>query len=430
MNAEITERIRLIKKGTVPEGYKKENDYIIPNTWNNVFLSETMEFKNGLNYGKNDTGKKIKILGVGNFKNKFLIDPKDLDEIQSDYFNKEYLLKNGDLVFVRSNGNKELIGRVIFCEDIKEDITYSGFTIRGRLNSNKFIDKYCAYYCSSNLVKRQYMINGGGTNISNLNQQILSNIQIIKPSIDEQKRIIKIINAWDKSITLKEKLISEKERQKQGLCERLLTGKVRLNGFFDKWENIEIGKILNIRSEKSRITEDLELYSLTIEDGVTPKSDRYNREFLVKSDDKKYKVSYYNDIIYNPANLRYGAITINKINKRVLLSPIYETLYLNDKNKYDIDFISHILTWKKQIRKFESKAEGTVLERKAVKVNDFIKFKIDVPIDIREQEAISNILQTADREINLLKKELEALKNQKKGLMQLLLTGIVRVKCD
>lgn len=435
MNVEIAERIKLIKDGKVPKGYKKEKDCIIPATWNYIFLSEIMDFKNGLNYGKDDIGKKIKILGVGDFKDKFLITIEDLSEIQSNYFNKEYLLKNGDLVFVRSNGNKELIGRVVFCENIQEDITYSGFTIRGRLRSdeqiaNEFIDKYCAYYCSSSLVKKQYVKNGGGTNISNLNQQILSNVKIIKPSIKEQKKIIQLINIWDKSIALKEKLIFEKEKQKQVLCERLLTGEIRLSSFNDNWKNIKLNDILTVRNEKSKITEDLELYSLTIEDGVTSKSERYNREFLVKDNDKKYKIAHYNDIVYNPANLRYGAIAINKIEKKILLSPIYETLYIKDFNKYDIDFISYILTWKRQIKKFSTKAEGTLVERKSVKVNDFISFKIGIPINIKEQKAISKILLTADKEINLLKKELEALKNQKKGLMQLLLTGIVRVKYD
>ncbi|NFO15081.1 hypothetical protein FDB34_12915 [Clostridium botulinum] len=430
LNKEIAKRIEIIKKCNTPIYYKKQDDFIIPNEWDIVHLGNMMDFKNGLNYGKNDIGEEIKILGVGDFKTNFYLDTNDLKKIECSNFDENYLLENGDLIFVRSNGNKELIGRVLYCDNIEEKVTYSGFTIRGRVKSNDFIDKYCAYYCSSNLVRKQYMKNGGGTNINNLSQGILSNIEITKPSTKEQMKMVKIISTFDRLIELKEKFLQEKQKQKKGLMERLLSGKVRLSGFNKTWNKVKINKILNVRNEKSEVTEKLELYSLTIEDGVTPKSDRYNREFLVKNDDKKYKVTKYNDIVYNPANLRFGAIALNKVETSVLLSPIYETLYVQDNNKYDIDFIASILTSERQIRKFSTMAEGTLVERMAVKIKDFTNFKINIPNDINEQKAIAKIINTSQKEIDLLKEEIESLKEQKKGLMQLLLTGIVRVKCD
>ena len=117
-------------------------------------------------------------------------------------------------------------------------------------------------------------------------------------------------------------------------------------------KNGNIWKILEIRNEKSEVTDKLELYSLTIEDGVTAKSDRYNREFWAKGDNKKYKLTKLNDIVYNPANLRFGAIALNKIEKNVLLSPIYETLYIKDSKKYDVNFIAQVLMSENQIKRF------------------------------------------------------------------------------
>ena len=175
------------------------------------------------------------------------------------------------------------------------------------------------------------------------------------------------------------------------------------------------------------ISEKLPLFSLTIEKGVTPKTERYERGFLVKSDEKKYKLTKFNDIVYNPANLRFGAIALNKINEDVLLSPIYEVLFIKNNEKYDINFISDILTSSRQILIFSKKAEGTLVERMAVKIDAFLNTKIKIPKDIKEQKAISDVLSTADKEIVLLEKELKKIKEQKKGLMQLLLTGIVRV---
>ena len=427
MKIEIENRLQLIKVGKEPVGYKNNNGYIIPKDWKIEKMGNLMEFKNGLNYKSNDSGELIKIVGVGDFKDNFYLNPKIIDYINVNNLSNDYLLKDGDLLFVRSNGNKDLIGRVLYCNTNNEKMTFSGFTIRGRLHSNDMMDKYCAYYCSSNLVKSQYMKNGGGTNINNLSQGILSNLDITKPPLNEQKRIVETIEVWDKLIYLKEKLLEQKLKQKKGLMERLLTGKVRLSGFNNEWQKVKISEVFDIRNEKSTITDELELYSLTIENGVTEKSDRYNREFLVKGDNKKYKITKFNDIVYNPANLRFGAISLNKIKKDVLLSPIYETLYVKNIYKYDVGFISQILMSENQIKHFSTMAEGTLVERMSVKVKDFINFKINIPNSIHEQKAIAQIIYSCEKEIELLKKEITLLKKQKDGLIKLMLTGVVRV---
>ena len=427
MKIEIENRLQLIKVGKEPVGYKNNNGYIIPKDWKIEKMGNLMEFKNGLNYKSNDSGELIKIVGVGDFKDNFYLNPKIIDYINVNNLSNDYLLKDGDLLFVRSNGNKDLIGRVLYCNTNNEKMTFSGFTIRGRLHSNDMMDKYCAYYCSSNLVKSQHMKNGGGTNINNLSQGILSNLDITKPPLNEQKRIVETIEVWDKLIYLKEKLLEQKLMQKKGLMERLLTGKVRLSGFNNEWQKVKISEVFDIRNEKSTITDELELYSLTIENGVTEKSDRYNREFLVKGDNKKYKITKFNDIVYNPANLRFGAISLNKIKKDVLLSPIYETLYVKNIYKYDVGFISQILMSENQIKHFSTMAEGTLVERMSVKVKDFINFKINIPNSIHEQKAIAQIIYSCEKEIELLKKEITLLKKQKDGLIKLMLTGVVRV---
>ena len=161
--------------------------------------------------------------------------------------------------------------------------------------------------------------------------------------------------------------------------------------------------------------------SLTKE-GIISKGDRYDRDHLVK-EDKEYKITYLNDICYNPANLKFGVISRNTYGNAIF-SPIYVTFEI--KKGYDIEFISQYVTrWDfiNSVRKYE---EGTVYERMAVKPEDFLKFEITLP-DIEEQRVIANILKTADKEIVLLEKKLDLIKQEKKAIMQLLLTGIVRV---
>lgn len=130
-----------------------------------------------------------------------------------------------------------------------------------------------------------------------------------------------------------------------------------------------------------------------------------------------------NDICYNPANLKFGVICRNTYGDAIF-SPIYVTFEVN--SQYDVEFVSqYLVRWDfiNAVRKYE---EGTVYERMAVSPGDFLGFEVVMP-DLEEQKAISNVLFTADREINLLEKKIEQIKLEKKAMMQLLLTGIVRV---
>ena len=166
---------------------------------------------------------------------------------------------------------------------------------------------------------------------------------------------------------------------------------------------------------------------MTIEDGVTPKSERYDRSNLVSNKaEKLYKVVHPSDIVYNPSNLRWGAVGISKENKAILVSPIYEVLYVRE-SQHEVRFLFYLLSSPRQIQIFSTYGEGTLIERIAVKVNAFLSVPIFLPI-LSEQTRIAAVLLTCDREIELLRRKEIALREQKKGLMQKLLTGEVRVK--
>lgn len=149
-------------------------------------------------------------------------------------------------------------------------------------------------------------------------------------------------------------------------------------------------------------------------DGIFDKGNRYNRDFLVKSDDKNYKITKYNDICYNPANLKFGVICINKYGSAIF-SPIYVTFEVN--KKVNADYVNLYITRKNfinEVRKFE---QGTVYERMAVAPDDFVKFKISLP-PIKVQEKITTLFSKLDSHILLENKKIEKLNELKKGLMQ------------
>ena len=157
-------------------------------------------------------------------------------------------------------------------------------------------------------------------------------------------------------------------------------------------------------------------------EGIFPKSDRYDRDHLVRDEYKEYKITHKGDICYNPANLKFGVICENTFGDAIF-SPIYVTFEVN-QNVCKEYLANYLMRWDfiNAVRKYE---EGTVYERMAVKPEDFLKFEILLP-HIAEQSAIAQVLSTADREISLLRQDIEQEKQKKKALMQLLLTGIVR----
>ena len=155
--------------------------------WEVKKLGEIGEFKNGLNFSKDENGHSIKFLGVSDFQNKKSIASDQLAYISlSERVQEDYLLKTGDIVFVRSNGNKELIGRSVKMY-ITEPTTYSGFCIRYRITDEKVDKDYIAILLKTPII-RQFMTNSGrGCNISNLNQKVLNSIPTILPPLPLQR---------------------------------------------------------------------------------------------------------------------------------------------------------------------------------------------------------------------------------------------------
>ena len=167
--------------------------------WRTKKLTDLGKFKNGMNFHQDDSGVKIRCLGVGDFKdNNLITDMGLLPYIAlSSQPADDYLLRDEDIVFVRSNGNKALVGRSVqvFPKDIP--VTFSGFCIRYRLDSTEVMSRYLLEQLKIDSVRQQMA--GRGANIQNLNQQILSNINVSIPPIEMQKKYVNFVQQVDKS---------------------------------------------------------------------------------------------------------------------------------------------------------------------------------------------------------------------------------------
>ena len=240
------------------------------------------------------------------------------------------------------------------------------------------------------------------------------------PPLPEQQRISNVLISQDKVIELKERLLVEKQRQKKYLMQQLLTGKKRLPGFAGEWKTDKLGNLFAERVETK--CEHMELLAITGTQGVIPRSWLDLKDN--SSDDKsKYLHICIGDIGYNTMRMWQGVSAYS--NYEGIVSPAYTIL----KPKEDIcaKYFSYLFKLPEVVFLFYRFSQGLVDDTRNLKYENLKKIKVQFPSDKREQEAISKVFETADKEIDLLQQDLEQEKQKKKALMQLLLTGIVRV---
>ena len=159
-------------------------------------LGEMAMFRNGINFTKSSRGESVKIVGVKDFQQNFWAPLAGLDAVTTEgTLPDSDTLQEGDLLFVRSNGNMELIGRSILVGKVADKITHSGFTIRARFNCKGVVPKFVCRFLKSNTARRKMIDSGIGTNIKSLNQATLSSLVVPLPSTVEQTRLAKQLEA-------------------------------------------------------------------------------------------------------------------------------------------------------------------------------------------------------------------------------------------
>lgn len=418
MTPEIKHRIEKIRRGNVPDGYKKTKAGILPADWDVHMLGECLSrVEKPVEVKPNKLYTQIGIRSHG--KGIFYKEPvtgaalgnKSVFWIEPDCFIVNIVFAWEQAIGKTTQSEVGMIGS-------------HRFPMYRPVNDRVDIDYLISYF----LTKRGTDIleaasPGGAGRNKTLGQERFLKSKIVLPPIGEQQKIAAILTTQDRVIELKEKRLAEKQRQKKYLMQQLLTGKKRLPGFSGEWKKTKLKNILYER--KTYSPKGLEYPHVTLSaEGIFPKSERYNRDHLVRDEDKEYKITHKGDICYNPANLKFGAICENTFGDAIF-SPIYVTFEV-EENICKEYIANYLMRWDfiNAVRKYE---EGTVYERMAVKPEDFLKFEIFLP-QIEEQTAIAEVLSAADREIELLQQDIEQEKQKKKALMQLLLTGIVRVK--
>ena len=193
----------------------------------------------------------------------------------------------------------------------------------------------------------------------------------------------------------------------------MLAPKLRFKEFKSEWNKIKLSSIVTELNEKTNDTNNYPLWSLTLEDGVTPKTERYERGFLVKKEDN-FKIVHYNNFVYNPMNLRLGAIAYHKEKIDISVSGYYNIFKI--KNNYTIGFWDNYFKCPIMIKRYNNIATGSLVEKKRVHYSQFIELSVPIPSE-EEQIKISNLLVLLTKKIELQQRKIEVLKMYKRGLM-------------
>lgn len=191
--------------------------------------------------------------------------------------------------------------------------------------------------------------------------------------------------------------------------------KIRFKGYEEDWEQRKLGEVFEqISNYVNPNQEDIELWSLTVEDGLTKKSERYNREFLVKKDDKFKKVRPH-DIVYNPMNMTLGAVGYNDMEKSVAVSGYYTTM--TTQKGYDDYYINTWLKSSQAILLYKRYATGSLLEKQRIQFPTLSIIPTRFP-DYEEQKKIGRFFNNLDHFITLHQRKCEETKKLKNYMLQ------------
>lgn len=416
MKQEIKQRIERINLGEVPEGYKKlaiSNGQlaIIPEEWEVKKVSEVSNIIGG-GTPKTDCESywdgEIPWISINDFKgeNRYIheteknITDKGLKESSTK------LLNAGDII-ISARGTVGELGQLTRCMAFNQSCF-------GIVANNKMSSDFLYFGLKMNLF--QLHSKKGGAVFDTIIKNTFDELFIFLPPLSEQEKIAEILSVWDKAIELKEQYIKELKKRKKGLMQKLLAGKVRLPGFKDEWQSKSLNVIFKEKNERVNNRE-IKPVAVGVQ-GIRQRDEIFSKE--LSTDYSKNKVLNQNQICFGMGTneIVYDVLLYDKV---YCVSPAYKVFEIIGSNPYFIKLLLDI----NKVRLSRIYMIISARQGKSVDFEGLFNEKFKIP-SLPEQIAIANVLSLADLEISLQKAELETLKLQKKGLMQVLLTGKVR----
>ncbi|MDO4699840.1 MAG: restriction endonuclease subunit S [Moraxella sp.] len=340
-----------------------------------------------------------------------------LPDIQTGNFE---LLKHGDLVLADASEDYEGVGACCVIDCFSKNNLVAGLhTIAIRPIKTDHLFLY--YLLNTQTFKRYGRFVGTGTKVVAISPTNLLKFKTnIPTNPSEQTTIGNFFRQIDKFIALHQGQLDKVKTLKKGLLQKMFPAQgetvpqIRFPQFTDAWEQCKLGDLLVERNTQIEESEEYPLMSFVQGVGVTPKSERYDRSFLVKDNTKKYKMTCLGDFIYSSNNLETGSIGFNRTGKAVI-SPVYSIF--RSKKELESQFIGILSTRKDFIYNMVRFRQGVVYGQWKIPEKDFLTIQIFMPND-DEQRKIIQLFRQVDELITLHQRKLAHLKTLKKALLQ------------
>jgi len=404
------------KQNTIPKGYKQTKLGIIPEEWELDRIDNIFEFINTnslsrskLNY--NIAENSIYNIHYGDIHATFTKPILDLDEenkipiINTDVDISKYsFLKEGDLIIADASEDYDGVGKAIELKNVKQKKLVAGLhTFALRDNTNKTGLGFRAYAFKNQKVSNKLKTIATGSKVYGISKSNIAKFEIILPTLPEQKAIAKILSTWDKAINNYQLLIVNYQLKKKGLMQKLLKPK-------KDWKEVRLGEVFTLGSGKTKPNET-----------VDNKTDDCQIPVYGGNGVSGFSKTIFQNgerILIGRVGEYCGCVHYVKDNYWITDNCLYIKDFLIDANiKFYYFFLEYL-----KLDRLKNKGGQPLVSQKPI-----LNLKVKVP-DKETQTQIANILSSADKEIDILEQQLEKLKEQKKGLMQVLLSGQKRVK--
>lgn len=413
-----------------------------PDDWQQVFIDEVTELlTNGyvgpsLPYQTDDPENGVRYLQGFNVR------PNKIDFGNATWVTKEFhernpksCLREGDLLVVQSGH----IGTTAVVPEAAAGSNCHALIIN-RFDRSKVDPHFVSQYINSEIGQARLRGLEVGSSMLHINTSELGRFIVPLPPIDEQRRLAEILGLWDAAVEKTELLIAAKERRNEILANQLLFGQIRfgqhdapttkaLHWFSmpSDWHIVEIGQISSEVSVTNSGSDDLPVLSCTKYDGLVDSLKYFDKQ-VFSHDTSKYKVVRRGQFAYATNHIEEGSIGYQDFVPAGLVSPIY-TVFQADATKIDDGYLYKLLKTEKLRQLFAANTNASVDRRGSLRWKEFARIHIPLP-PLAEQQQINAALDDARREVRLLQAQVEALKTQKRGLMQKLLTGQWRVRTE
>lgn len=416
----------MTNKNNIPAGYKDSVVGIIPQEW---------EVKPVKDFGKVVTGNTPSTAEVSNYGDEYMfVSPADLSDDKKYILRTEKMLSSKGYAVSRKMPKGAILYTCIGSTIGKIGIASCELTSNQQINAVICDDNNEYFYYALLFLTGRIKMFAGEQAVPIINKSDFERIKLAVPPMGEQRKIAEILGVWDEAIERQSRLIEKLELRKRALMQRLLTGRTRLPGFTTPWQKVklgEIGKTYNGLTGKSK--EDFEDGNAKFIPYINVFSnEKVNIDKLgvvsVDESEKQNKVQY-GDIFFTvssetPDEVGMSSVLLEYIDDTYLNSFCFG-YRLNDFETLNPIFASYILRGDRFRNYMMVLAQGST--RFNISKNEVMKLRIELP-SLSEQKAIAEVLTTADDEIATHRKRLDALRLQKRGLMQQLLTGKTRVK--